>query len=184
MGRVFPGIEVRIIAETEGLIGSIEEAEGLPAGPDRRDHRPRPSSSVTANTSSVARKHHGWRSRRRPVLAPDRVTSHTSTTRGFCGSAPEGPHRRDGRWKDTRLLRGDLREPSRRLLLRFVGIGPRPHQQPVIVVEPEPDSSPATRPPPRPRANCWSSAKRIRSQPPSTVPVPRIAPADTRHNVK
>lgn len=209
VGRVFPGVEVRIIPLTEGPIerlGSLEQ------------HPPGTIGEIIVRSPAVTREYYRRAEATRLAKIPDGDSIwHRIGDVGyldqqgllwFCGrkahivetapgtgalaelhwQLPEGEHRL--RFPLGKLFsvccEGIYDEHPRVYRTALVGIGPAPRQQPVLIVEPEPGEFPSTA-----AARQGLAAEILAMAPasPLTAGIARVLfhpslPVDTRHNVK
>lgn len=186
VGRVFPGIEVRIIAETEGPIGSIEEASVLPPGQ---------IGEIVVRGPSVTREYFQRPEATRLAKIPDGDRFwHRIGDVGylddegllwFCGRKAHIVETDGGKMYSV-CCEAIFENHPDVYRCALVGIGPRPHQQPVIVVEPEPGQFPRD-----PAANETFARELLElgQANPLTASIDKFLfheslPVDTRHNVK
>lgn len=199
VGRPFPQVDVRIIAITDGPIASLSDARPLPPGeigeiivrsPSvTREYFQRPDATRLAKIP-VDRPEPGAL----PDDAPLDDFYHRIGDVGyldeagrlwFCGRKAHIVDTREGRMFSV-CCEAILDEHPDVYRTALVGLGPKPNQRPVIVVEPEPGRFPATA---ADRERFTAELRALATSHPLTAAIETFLfhpslPVDTRHNVK
>lgn len=186
VGRVFPGIDARIIAETAGPIGSIEEAKILPPGE---------IGEIIVRGPSVTREYFQRPEATRLAKIPDGDRFwHRIGDVGylddegllwFCGRKAHIVETDGGKMYSV-CCEAIFENHPDVYRCALVGIGPKPHQLPVIVVEPEPGQFPRD---PAATETFARELLELGKANPLTASIDKFLfheslPVDTRHNVK
>ncbi|MGE3314968.1 MAG: fatty acid CoA ligase family protein [Planctomycetaceae bacterium] len=186
VGRRFPGISVKIIEMSSSPIATLNDARELPVGeigeiivkgPSvTREYFRRPD--ATANAKILDEE--GFWHRMGDVGYLD-----SEDRLWFCGRKAHVVETAGGRMF-TEPCEGILNEHPRVYRTALVGVGPRPDQEPVVVVEPEGGSYPRSR---SQRERFEKELIDLASGNALTSPIKRFLfrralPVDTRHNVK
>jgi olefin beta-lactone synthetase len=191
VGRAFPGVRVRIVAITDGPIGRIEDATELPANE---------IGEILVQGPSVTRRYldDAAATERAKVADVGRVSYPSFWHRmgdvgyldaagrlWFCGRRAHIVETANGRMF-TIPCEAILNEHPRVYRTALVGLGEKPRQRPVVVVEPEPgrfpeDDGDAT--------TFRDELRAIAAANPLTASIEtflfhRSLPVDTGHNVK
>lgn len=181
VGRTFPRVEVRIVAITEGPIGHIRETSPLPTGE---------IGEILVKSPSATRVYlDDDRATENAKVADDEGFWHRMGDVGyvddenrlwFCGRKAHIVETENGRMF-TVPCEAILNEHPDVYRTALVGVGQRPNQRPVAVVEPEPDNDGADL--------LIGELRELAASNPLTVEIETFLihpslPVDTRHNVK
>ncbi len=186
VGTVFAGVEVRIIASTDGVIANMAEAQQLPVGEigeiivrgpmATREYFRRPQATIRAKI----RDHDTFWHRMGDVGYLDE-----QDRLWFCGRQAHIVHSPNGPMYSV-CCEAILDEHPRIYRSALVGIGRHGAQRPVLVVEPEegsfPDSAAEQNALRKELLELAAASELTRSI--TTILFHRSFPVDTRHNVK
>ena len=199
VGRPFPQVDVRIVAITDGPIASLADARLLPTGE---------TGEIIVRSPSVTREYFqrpdATRLAKIPVDPPESDAPPDDAPAGgfyhrigdvgyldeagrlwFCGRKAHIVDTPQGRMYSV-CCEAILDEHSDVYRTALVGLGPKPNQRPVIVVEPEPGRFPATA---ADRERLTAELQTLARSHPLTSQIDTFLfhpslPVDTRHNVK
>ena len=186
VGRAFPGVEVRIVRTTVGPIQNITDAEVLPAGE---------IGEIIVQSPSATREYF----RRPDATAKAKINDgdnfwHRMGDVGylddegllwFCGRKAHIVETENGPLYTIRC-EAIFNNHERVYRCALVGVGDKPNQTPVVVVEPEPGHFPANK---RTRETLRSELKQLGADNELTKSIDtflfrKALPVDIRHNVK
>lgn len=199
VGRPFPGVEVRIIAVTEGPVTSLEVAPPLPVGEIgeiivrspavTREYFQRPEATRLAKIPVTPDSSRAGEQPSSPSPCYHRIGDvgywDSAGRLWFCGRKNHIVHTAEGPLYSV-CCEAIFDEHPEVYRSALVGVGPAPRQRPVIVIEPEEGCFPASR----------AAEDRLRSKlltlaqsHPVTAGIRTVLfhpalPVDTRHNVK
>jgi olefin beta-lactone synthetase len=142
VGRIFPGVRVKIIEITEGLISSLADVTELPTGE---------IGEIIVQSPSTTREYYHRPEATRLAKIPDGQTFwHRMGDVGyldakgklwFCGRKAHVVETQKGRLFSV-CCEAIFNEHPRVFRSALVGMGSKPDQTPVIIIEPEPDFFP------------------------------------------
>jgi acyl-CoA synthetase (AMP-forming)/AMP-acid ligase II len=186
VGRPFPGVEIVIIEITDGPITARTHVRTLPPGE---------IGEIIVRSPSATREYDQAQDATRLAKIPDHPGFwHRMGDVGyldpqgrlwFCGRKAHIVETGQGRMFSV-CCEAIFEEHPAVYRSALVGLGERPHQQPVIVIEPEPGSFPRT---PSDEQRLRAELLDLGRQSPLTARIEtvlfhRSLPVDTRHNVK
>lgn len=191
VGRLFPGIEARILPLREGSITSLVNAPALPAGE---------IGEIAVRGAVVTRAYDRLPEATAATKIPDPTTEkpdafwHRMGDLGyrdaqgrlwFCGRVAERVETPSGLLY-TDCVEAIFNRHPRVARTALIGLGARPNQQPALVVEPEPGQFPGTR---ANRAEFIAELLALAAGTPLPAPIAHIffqsrLPVDVRHNAK
>jgi olefin beta-lactone synthetase len=187
VGHIFPGVQVKILEITEGAISSLADVQELPTGE---------IGEIVVQSPSTTREYYGRPEATRLAKIPEGESFwHRMGDVGyldesgklwFCGRKAHVVETPSGRLFSV-CCEAIFNEHPRVFRSALAGVGPKPEQHPVIIIEPDPGHFPA--PGSRDEVNFLrelaelASAQKITSGIRDFLFHPSL-PVDVRHNVK